>query len=1128
MGDLRHNHHSESPQSALPPMLRLTLSNRFEYLLDCLLERLVDERPGPFETQQVIIPSLALRRRIELALADRQGICAQVEFSFLGQWLWTQMGRVIEVQQSSPFNPPALSWRIHSLLGDERLTAAHPRLAHYLGQADPVMRLELAQRTAELLEHYITYRPAWLEAWSAGRRAEIPGLDAARAEDEHWQADLWRRLTAALGTSSEHPAARFFAAVARNASAPARPGLPRSAHVFCLPAVAPSYLDILRQFSQWTQLSYYALNPCEEYWFEVVNPRRLSYLRRQGEAGHHEVGNPLLASWGRQAQAQLGLLLADDQHTVEELSQFFGSGRASLLGQVQDSILALRNPAPGEFGLRADDRSIEIHCCHSLTRELEVLQDQLLACFTQEHPPHPAEILVALPDLAAAAPAIDAVFGTAPASRRIAYVITGRPASATNPVARALLDLMNLCVGRFPASEVFDLLTQVPVARRFGLSAEDPERLLEWIREARIHWGLDESERVRLGMPPQQRHSFEDGLSRLYLAYALGDSAAARRTTVAGRVGAASVEGADAPALGRLQRYVAALSHQREQWTRPRDGAAWHSSLGAAVAQFLDPGTDGVEEMRELQAALDQLRDNMAGGGETRIALSVVREALSGLLDDPVRGGVPSGVLTFCSMSSLRALPYRVICVLGLNDGAFPADQRPAEFDLMALQPRPGDRQRRLDDRNLFLDLLLSARERLYLSYTGRQQRDNSELPPAVVVSELLEFLMEACADPAQPRARAHLRAQLLLEHPLQAFSPQYFLPGPDPRLRSFNEEYAQALLAAAEPAPPALPHPAEATRAQRDDAEEVDPDRPQRLFFPAPLTAPSGAVNAVALERLQRFFRHPSRMLLQERLGLRLERTEEALEDDEHFLPDWKARSDLSQRLLPLLLEGDEEQAYALALADNAFPQGQLGREAVIRELAQMTAFCARLRPLLAAPPLSAAPDSVPVPVAGEQPWRITGVLQGLRPDGLLCWRYDEARAGDYLRAWIDHLFLCAAAPPGVLPRTSWYARGGVFRLRPVEHPGVVLGELVDLYREGLQAPLHFFPRSAWAYAQDHKLSAARSKWSPYGKNTWPEKDDLYHALALRGVDDALGESFERCAHAVFSPLLEHLEPLA
>jgi exodeoxyribonuclease V gamma subunit len=241
-------------------MFRLTLSNRFELLLENLLDRLANETGSPFTAQQVIVPSTAVRRRVELACADRQGICANVEFSYLAQWLWTQIGHLVEIREQSPFAPVLLAWRVFELLGDAGFTSDGIRVSPATSRgADPVMRLDLAQRCAQLIEHYITYRPQWLAAWSEGRKradmADSGWPSRRRRRRSAGKRDLWRRLTAELGIRRQHPAVAFFEKIEGFGSdAPRRAGLPASASIFCLPTLPPLYLDILRQLSRWIDI----------------------------------------------------------------------------------------------------------------------------------------------------------------------------------------------------------------------------------------------------------------------------------------------------------------------------------------------------------------------------------------------------------------------------------------------------------------------------------------------------------------------------------------------------------------------------------------------------------------------------------------------------------------------------------------------------------------------------------------------------------------------------------------------------------------------------------------------------------------------------------------------------------
>ena len=358
-------------------------------------------------------------------------------------------------------------------------------------------------------------------------------------------------------------------------------------------------------------------------------------------------------------------------------------------------------------------------------------------------------------DLDAAAPLIDAVFGTAPAERHIPYLITGRARRQVNAPARVLLDLLALLGSRFGISEVFALLQQPPVARRFGLDDDALQRLHDWLLDAGAHWALDAGQRAALNLPAEPRHTLADAFDRLLLGYALPAHAT---QPFDGRLPAGGVEGTAALALGGLADFLAALTALRDTVAAVPRARDWPALLAGALADFVAARGDEVDELHEVQFALDTLASPWRQAApDLPLPLAVVQAALGAALDDAALGGVAGGAVNFASMSSLRGLPFTVVCALGLNDGAFPSAARPLEFDLMALKPRPGDRQRRHDERNLFLDLLLAARACVHLSYTGRSVRDNAVLPPSVLVAELLDVLQPAVTGQADAaRAAGH------------------------------------------------------------------------------------------------------------------------------------------------------------------------------------------------------------------------------------------------------------------------------------------------------------------------------------------------------------------------------------
>ncbi|HEY5863082.1 MAG TPA: exodeoxyribonuclease V subunit gamma [Casimicrobiaceae bacterium] len=1100
-------------------MLRIVLSNRYEVLEAALLARLDGVPASPFVADQIIVPSAAIRRKVELAIADRTGICANVEFPFLAQWLWKEIGALVAVAETSPFAPEVLAWRIYAILGDAAFVAAHAPLARYLAQADERMRYDLAARAATLIEHYITYRPAWLDTWSRGH--DVGFADGAAKAHEEWQAALWRRIAEALDVTRRHPSLEFFNAIAAGKTPPATHAT--RVHVFCVPSMPPLYLDIVRGLARFRDVDLYALNPCREYWFDIVDAKRLSWLTAHGRAAHHESGNRLLAAWGEPTKAYLSLLFDDKGEAVVDESHFEPAPATTLLAATQNAILDLSDLAPGSVVLADGDRSLELHVCHSRTRELEVLHDRLLALFAADGTLKPADVLVVTPDLAKTAPLIDAVFGNALPPRHIPYAITGRPRSEENPVAGALLAALTLAPSRFAASDVFDLLQRPIVARRFGLDADALASVHRWIQVSGIRWGLDVNTRAALDLPEDGRFTFDDGLDRLFAGYAWPAQTA---TPFDGRLPAGDPEGSEALALGAFARFVSGLTRLRAVAARRQTPAQWFDSLHDVLADLVLPAPDDAEATREVHVALATLRDDMLRGGVGEpLRLSVVQAALAATIDAPTRGGVPTGAVTFASMASLRALPYRVVCAIGLDDGAFPARTPSNEFDLLQAAPARGDRQRRLDDRNILLDLLLAARDFFHVSYVGRSVRDNAPLPPAAPVSELVDYVAPAIAG-----AAAEARSRLTVAHPLQPFSVTAF-DAKAPHVQSFDAEYAEALRARSRGAN------ARIVRTTRDDdADEADDgdalDLPriveaQAPFFDRPLPPAGPEWQTVPVEQLLRFYRNPSRLLLERRLGIALPEAPVEIDDDEPFGPDGRTHWRIADRLLAHLRAGASVDALrAAARAGIEYPPGPLGDVLIDREVAQLDAFARAVAADSAAPLLPPIAIALDVDVGGT-PWRVEGALAELRQNGLVRERYVNTHANDYLEGWIRHLILNAARPPGVDPRTVWHSRNGTFSLSPLaaDVAHARLGSLVAMYAAGLAAPLRFFPKSSWAYVRsDGKAYKARGAWNG-APQFGGESADPAFALAFRGVEDPLDRLFEDTAHAVFAGLIDHLD---
>ncbi|SMG27574.1 DNA helicase/exodeoxyribonuclease V, gamma subunit [Paraburkholderia susongensis] len=1148
------------PRAASHPesMLQIFYSNRYETLVGALLDDLAQASADPWSARPVIVPSAAVRRRLELDIAARQGICANIDFCYLAQWLWAQIGGVIEVPRHSPFAPDRLVWRCYRLLSDAHESLpwnASPRLRTYLDAADASMRYELARRVATVLDHYLTYRPEWLLQWqkggsifaggavanTTGNTAQdtgprLTGASEAAREDERWQAALWRAVLAEVAqvggnaqtsAAALPPAYRFLDEIGTlDLEAISNAQWPEAVSVFALPTMPPLHIALLRALSRWIDVRLYVMNPCREFWFDVVSEGRVQALDAAGQLDYQEVGHPLLAEWGRQTQAQLHMLHELTESAASaETGDFTGNPEPSWLAAVQNGILDLRDEADADEPPL--ERGIEVHVCHSLSRQLEVLHDRLLGWFDEFGDLQPSDVLVAVSDLAAAGPLIDAVFGTTPAgdTRRIPYRITGLPPSQANPVARLLLDWLALPERSVGAPDLIEWLRVDAVAVRYGIDANSLETAQEWLAAAGARRGLAPLEPLGENVPVA-RHTFADALTRLYLGYAMP----AGGEPVDAWLPVEGAGGADAELLGRLSRFVDDIDSFAAQCAIERTPAGWLQLLLETLAQCFDGGVEFADSLAAVRDALDAMGDAMqAGAQDVPLPASVIRSALTEALDDPARGGVPWGSVTFSSLTSLRGLPFRVVCLIGMDDGVLPSLARADEFDLMAAFGKAGDRQRRDDERNLFLDLLLAARERLFIAYTGRSIRDNAPLPPAALVDELLDHLAQVSAgEGASPGQVDDARNAFIVEHPLQAFASDYFAARSDPQRDLFTYDADRAELATLLAAPE---HPAAAP------------------FFDEPL--PPEETYEVEFGDFVRFWRHPARSLLRDRLGIALSDAQGELLDTEPFDLDYAGRDALAERLLPVLLDADVEdeamfsRVRRVAEASPELPGGATGAVWRARELSALQQLAASVRREVAAGVerlpfvLDVAPrwpDSAEIAdtlsgalfgeydallrEAAETPLQLRGTLNLLTGTGQVIFRYAKATARDYLSAWLAHLVYCAAQPDGPR-RTVWHGSGESFELAPVANPLDELAPLAALFKVGRRLPLRFFPKSAWTRISESE-SAAQGVW--INDRVRGESDDPALRIALRGTPLTLDEPFGSLAAIVFKPLIQHL----
>lgn len=1130
---------------------RLYHSNALDVLAALLAEELRAPAPGQglLAPDTILIPQVAMRRWLQATLAQAHGVAANLEFLTPGEFVQRALDANV-AGHGEDLDAAALRWRIHAALADPALLrerALQPLRAYLEGAPNPLKAWSLSGELAQAFEKYKAWRRDWLLAWEAGEAPRDP------------QAALWRRV--AGGT--QHRARRIDAYL-RGFAGPGAPlpeGLPRRLFAFAILNVSPDVLRVIATQSRVGTLHLYVPSPSRDYWGDLQRARGGDAEAAAGE-------NPLLRAWGAAGRDFMAVL--GSYEVVHPDAEFRGDAdpgdcggalQGSLLRRLQSDLFH-RRPSPPLLpnaedprtrlpALRRDDPSLQVHACHTRLRELQVLHDQLRGLFEDprfDPPLQPREVAVLAPDIDPYLPYLDAVFGgrgrgDTGFNQAIPYAVADASPLAGEPLVEVFLRLLPLPVARFGLVETLDLLASPPLAEAAQLDAAAFDRLHAWLHAAGARWGIDAAHRARLDAPADDAYTWAFALDRLLLGHASGSDAPI--TMASGQVVAPmpELEGSALDALDTLVRLLRVLAkHARVlDEALPPDG--WRERLLGLLDALLPRPPSSPASRRALDRlralvdafAADARRADMA----TPVPADIVRAHFAAALSEAdTRAPLLTGGVSIGRMVPMRLLPFRAICLLGMDDAAFPRRDPAGGLDRLTAelaggQRRQGDRSTRDDDRFLFLQLFAAAQDVFYLSYQGADPRDGSAREPSVLVADLL-----AAAD-AQHARGADAGDNLVVRHPLQPFSPAAFGSSDEPRRFSYH---AQWWPAAAQPFARRVALPAwfvdEALAAPGSGGDAGGDDGRRTGSSIASAVAGTGDAT-LTLDELRRFLQAPAEAFLRERLGMRLAEVEAVDEDVEPLLAPGRgwARQLLQKAVFDAVLRGDDDAAtHALLRARGLLPSGPLGRRTLATVRGQVDAYAAAFRDWRG----EAEPESPRLEVAidgatahggasGEGTVLLRGRVADAYAHGLARVRFDPPAGQSAIRNGLD--WLLASAAGARLPLVEFHD-GGELGVGPHERapldPGQareVLRLLIDLRAKGLRRPLPFAPYSGWelyrAPTFERGMHAAAQRWHGSDRS-WGERTGEALRLALRGrdpfSDEATQLAFVDLSMAIYS----------
>ena len=900
-----------------------------------------------FQAPLTLVPNANLGKWLQLELARRHGVCLNSDFTFLEDGLW----RMLETLSADNPLPLRRDGALLQMLVLRTLGALSPGdaltepLSAYIegGGASPAAgrtaRLwQLSEKLAHLFGEYEYHREEMIQAWQNGPPATEP-LERAQQAIYLSCAELQERL-AAQGRGAVLSLNAFARRVLQKPAGQVPLEHAPWVHCFGLSQISAFHIGLLERLAPYYEIFIYALNPSREFWEDTLTPgeqrwilrkqaARLKLSQEELQAGEleHSESHPLLAQWGKPGREHIRMLCRLSDYDFHACHGDPGPVD-TVLKAVQHSVLSLTLPTSVREGL-SQDRSLQVVACPGIFREVATVYNSIL--HNLERQPHLAltDIAVLVPDMARYKPVVDYIFKQAP--RSLVYNLVDSQAVTDSHYAQAVLGLLELAGGRFSRREVFHLLLNPCVMARHGYTADEVAAWVRWAEKLNIFHAYDRTDKSRRGYHDSSRYTWLQGLRRLRLSRVMASPAQTGdpRAHFKGLSPYSDLDTGDDESLARFGLLVDLLQGSVETLNGPSlPGRQWQERVTGILDELLAvpddrPGEAGVRRrLFENLAALawyDLPGAGVMPAGSPEHTADIHDAAPAGLtrelVDQFLRSvleGIPGGVgeyltfgVTVSALLPMRPIPFKIVYVLGMEEGGFPGRENRFALDLRRQQRRIGDISVPERNRYLFLELLMAVREKLYISYIAKDLVKDREMQPCAVVHQLLRFVEDCvlAGDAGFRQTAIPLKGEspaYLAPHALNAWSDAMVNYRIADRLACYRRQGATGDL----------------TRADEPDGGNLSPGGPPR--WPrregsAPGTTPFPG-ERISLGQLKRFLQNPAAAKLAWHLDLGEAETEielRAIPSDEPLFSEFPHDHRLLTASLDDWLEG---QLQALA----------------------------------------------------------------------------------------------------------------------------------------------------------------------------------------------------------------------
>ncbi|MCL2154217.1 MAG: exodeoxyribonuclease V subunit gamma [Leptospirales bacterium] len=1076
-------------------MAKLTLfsGNRLEALADKFAE-IISSSPLPaMERELIVVQSLGMMRWISLEMSRRLGIWSNYEYIFPNKMTGLILNSFFPDRCDKRFfDKDIMTWKCIDIILREKDNPHFSEISSYIDNDIAGIKLyQLASKIIDLFDQYMTFRPEMIIQWDTG---------AMKGE---WQPELWRLLTSSM--SNDHPPALLYDVY--NTINSKEKFVPTDFHkrftVFGISYLPVYHINMLRAVANYSDVNIFILNPSPEYWDNILTEKEKRKIISASpvipdditDYLHIEGGNELLSSLGRVGRDFLHNLFMSDIETEE---QFVEPQRDSLLSMIQHDIYMMQN-GPQEDAKNifseediVNDRSITISSCHSIMREVEILHDYILDLLNKDSSLAPWDILIMSPNIAEYSSCIQMIFGhDSEGIPRIPFKIVDRKIKDSSPVLETFFKILSLNNERFTSAYILSIADCIEIREKFNLSREDMDKIGRWVKDCAVYWGIDSRFKEELSLPGVYENTWRFGLDRMLMGSIMYDE----NKISLGILPYSEIEGSDLLILGRFISFFNSLRDIYYMLKRDYTIYEWSDVINTILDLLF-----AAETSSQLSAAYTlslKLKDiHNESRFDEKVNVRVIYEFFEKFLSAESLGGDFAGSnLIFCEMLPMRSIPKKIICIIGMNDSAFPRKSGPLSFDMMSAYPKRGDRSIRDEDRFLFLETLISARENLYISYIGKDINTGTELNPSIVVSELIEYIKNYYKVNV---AGKNIVDYIFKTHRIQSYNPVYFIS--DSGFFTYQGSKLDGAKSYA--------------KNEKTDFKFINESLP---------TLTDDEKN-ITVNELAQFLVNPAKWVMNRRLGLYLTLRSDEYIAEEPFTLDSLDLYRLNSEIMKALLREDKQEDHLkFVQASGILPHGKLGVVAYEQSLLQVKIFYDKFKSLLC----NKSPKrDISISIDDMS---ISGAVDNIYDGKCIFFRYASENSLDILISWITHLLLLSSG--SFSGETILLSKTGIKKWGEINNSKQILSTLLNIYRDGMRKPIPLFPRSSLKYAEtfydgkpgepgDRALKSAETSFnSTYFTG---DSDDPYIRLFF-GESYILSKPFTDITMKVYSSIFEN-----